>query len=215
MVASAPPRLPLSRDRVARAALELVDAAGLDALTMRKLGASLGVEAMSLYNHVRNKDDLLVAVGDELYRQIVEDYEQAKGERWQERARAMGGAYWRVSRAHPNAFPILSGKPIESVAGMVMLARCVELFTDAGLSVADAATAFHTAAGWVIGTIDQELGLMCALTAGGGFDDAHVPPDLGPLVEFKQACIAQAPDERFNTGFDILLAGLEAWIATR
>jgi len=52
-------RKPLSRDRILAAALELVDEQGIDALSMRKLGQSLGYEAMSLYNHVANKDDLL------------------------------------------------------------------------------------------------------------------------------------------------------------
>jgi AcrR family transcriptional regulator len=52
-------RKPLSRERILAAALELVDEQGIDALSMRKLGHSLGYEAMSLYNHVANKDDLL------------------------------------------------------------------------------------------------------------------------------------------------------------
>ena len=51
--------VPLSRDRIISVAVELVDRNGLDALSMRKLGAALGVEAMSLYNHVENKDDVL------------------------------------------------------------------------------------------------------------------------------------------------------------
>ena len=52
-------RKPLSRERILAAALELVDEQGIDALSMRKLGQSVGYEAMSLYNHVTNKDDLL------------------------------------------------------------------------------------------------------------------------------------------------------------
>jgi AcrR family transcriptional regulator len=52
-------RKPLSRDRVLRAALKLADDGGLDALTMRKLAQQLGVEAMSLYNHVENRDDIV------------------------------------------------------------------------------------------------------------------------------------------------------------
>jgi AcrR family transcriptional regulator len=53
------PRVPLSRERVLRAAIELADDGGIEALSMRRLGQELGVEAMSLYNHVANKDDLL------------------------------------------------------------------------------------------------------------------------------------------------------------
>ena len=52
-------RKPLSRDRILEAALALADGHGIDALSMRKLGQQLGFEAMSLYNHVANKDDLL------------------------------------------------------------------------------------------------------------------------------------------------------------
>src|SRR6266567_6819699 len=59
MAAQPETRLPLSRGRILRAALELADEGGIDALTMRKLGQVLGFEAMSLYNHVANKDDLL------------------------------------------------------------------------------------------------------------------------------------------------------------
>src|SRR3954468_15040054 len=53
------PRTPLSRDRVLRAAMKLADDGGIDALTMRKLARQLGVEAMSLYNHVESKDEIV------------------------------------------------------------------------------------------------------------------------------------------------------------
>ena len=57
-------RKPLSRERILATALELVDEQGIDALSMRKLGQSLGYEAMSLYNHVAHKDDLLHGILD-------------------------------------------------------------------------------------------------------------------------------------------------------
>jgi AcrR family transcriptional regulator len=58
------PRLPLNRDRILRAALELADAGGIASLTMRRLGQALGFEAMSLYNYVANKDDVLDGILD-------------------------------------------------------------------------------------------------------------------------------------------------------
>ena len=57
-------RKPLSRERILTVALQLVDEQGIEALSMRKLGQSLGYEAMSLYNHVANKDDLLDGILD-------------------------------------------------------------------------------------------------------------------------------------------------------
>ncbi|MGH8940838.1 MAG: TetR family transcriptional regulator, partial [Actinomycetes bacterium] len=62
--ASGERRAPLSRERVLRAAIALADEAGIESLTMRRLGQELGVEAMSLYRHVANKDDILDGIVD-------------------------------------------------------------------------------------------------------------------------------------------------------
>src|SRR5947209_12607310 len=64
MATQADRRVPLSRERVLDAALRLVDQSGIESLSMRKLGQALGVEAMSLYNHVANKNDLLDGIVD-------------------------------------------------------------------------------------------------------------------------------------------------------
>src|SRR5215216_5548720 len=64
MAAKTEARLPLSRDRILKAALELADERGIESLSMRKLGQALGFEAMSLYNHVANKDDVLDGILD-------------------------------------------------------------------------------------------------------------------------------------------------------
>ena len=57
-------RMPLTRERVLHAAVELADREGVGAVSMRRLGQELGVEAMSLYTHVRNKEDLLDGMAD-------------------------------------------------------------------------------------------------------------------------------------------------------
>src|SRR5450759_4882179 len=67
---SAKPRTPLSRERVLRAALALADVEGIGSLTMRRLGQELGVEAMSLYNHVANKGDLVDGLVDLVFAEI-------------------------------------------------------------------------------------------------------------------------------------------------
>lgn len=75
-------RAPLSRDRVLQAAIGLADEGGIESLTMRKLARELGVEAMSLYNHVANKDDLMDGIVDLVVSEIdlpstAEDWETA------------------------------------------------------------------------------------------------------------------------------------------
>lgn len=67
---SAGSRIPLSRDRVMHAAVALADAGGLESLTMRKLGRQLGVEAMALYRHAANKDDILDGIVDLVFSEI-------------------------------------------------------------------------------------------------------------------------------------------------
>ncbi|MGZ4173277.1 MAG: TetR/AcrR family transcriptional regulator, partial [Solirubrobacteraceae bacterium] len=63
-------RAPLNRERVLRAAIALADQGGFESLTMRRLATELGVEAMSLYNHVASKDDLLDGMVDLVFAEI-------------------------------------------------------------------------------------------------------------------------------------------------
>jgi AcrR family transcriptional regulator len=71
-VEAAQSRIPLTRERVLRAAVELADARGIEALTMRNLGQELGVEAMSLYNHVSNKEDVFDGLVDVVVGEVLE-----------------------------------------------------------------------------------------------------------------------------------------------
>ncbi len=73
--APAQPRIPLTRDRVLRAAVDLADSGGIDAVSMRKVGQQLGVEAMSLYNHVANKEEIL----DGMIEIVMGEIEAASG----------------------------------------------------------------------------------------------------------------------------------------
>jgi AcrR family transcriptional regulator len=209
------PRLPLSRSRIIDAALVLIDAEGLEALSMRKLGASLGVEAMSLYNHVRNKDDLLGALTDDLFAQILDRYDDSRTptDTWQDRARSIAHAYWVTARDHPNAFPLVSSKPADSIHGLLTMARCVEIFADAGLAPPDAGAAFNVAAGWMLGTISQERALSEKLSDPGRFTRADVPDALAGIIEFREAFLAQPAEVRFAEGLEIVLAGIEARLA--
>ncbi len=207
--------MPLSRTRITEAALVLIDAEGLDALSMRKLGASLGVEAMSLYNHVRNKDDLLGALTDDLFARILARYDETTtaADSWQDRARAIAHAYWTIARDHPNAFPLVSSKPADTIHGLLTIARCVEIFADAGLSTASAAAAFNAAAGWMLGTLSQERVLSEKLADAGRFTRSDVPDTLAGIIDFREAFLAEPAEVRFAEGLEIVLAGIEARLA--
>jgi len=97
-MATSSTRTPLSRDRILRTALELADEQGIDALSMRKLAQQLGFEAMSLYNHVRNKKDLL----DGMLGLVLAETEPPSDEgSWDEAIRTSAISVHDALRRHP------------------------------------------------------------------------------------------------------------------
>jgi AcrR family transcriptional regulator len=101
------PRAPLSRDRVLHAAIRLADEGGIESLTMRGLGRALGVEAMSLYKHVANKDDVLDGIVD-----LVEDEIElpSSAEGWAAAIRACAISAHEVLRRHPWACSLIMSR---------------------------------------------------------------------------------------------------------
>jgi len=121
----------LSADRIVRVALELLDRDGLDALTMRRLADELGVQAPSLYNHMRSKDALLDAVvGSVISHVDTSAFEQLE---WRAAVEAWAWSYYDALLAHPNLVPHLAAS-----FGRV----------DVGLAQADAVFAGLRRAGW-------------------------------------------------------------------
>jgi len=204
-------RTPLTRERVASAALDLIDEQGLDALSMRKLGASVGVEAMSLYNHVANKDDLLVAVTDRLYGEILASYGEPEGD-WRVMARAMCRAYVQVADAHPNSLPLLVDRPVDAAGGIEFISRIVSMFDGSVDDMRTGVLAFSVASNWVIGTIIQEHGLLARLRAEGeGVTVEDIPDEFEPLLRFRDAVVRDlTPEDRFEEGLEAILDGIEA-----
>ncbi len=103
-----PPRRPgLTPARITEAALALADARGVESLSMRALARELGVEAMSLYNHIRNKEDLLDMVVDTVVGRIDLP---SKGSNWQNEMRRRAHSMRTVLLAHPWAPPLIVGR---------------------------------------------------------------------------------------------------------
>src|SRR5438034_1208948 len=91
------PRRPLTRQRIIRVALRIMDDDGLEAVTMRRIGRELGVEAMSLYNHVRDKEEILDAICEE----VLTEFQVPHEKEWASALRAAAGEYRRLLLAHP------------------------------------------------------------------------------------------------------------------
>ncbi len=109
-------RVPLDREKIITAAVGHIDGNGLPSLTMRRLGASLGVEAMSLYRYVPGREELLDAVVQALIDEMYDDDDVLADPQhgWQDFLQRMAHGVRRVALAHPKAFPLVASRPPEA-----------------------------------------------------------------------------------------------------
>ncbi|GAA2238915.1 MULTISPECIES: TetR/AcrR family transcriptional regulator [Kitasatospora] len=200
------PRTPLlSRDRIVMAALELVDAEGLEALSTRRLAAGLSVSGPSLYNHFATKDELLDAVVDSVMGEVdLGMFGPEGGADWRGALRDWARSYRAALSAHPNIVPVLAQGPGRRPNA---------------LRLADAVFGFLVDAGWPRGQATRIGALMryfitgsaLASFAAGFPEDAQLYaaeyPHLGEahlLAEHRRAI----DDGAFETGLEALLDGL-------
>jgi AcrR family transcriptional regulator len=205
------PRVPLSRDRVLRAAIKLADEGGIEALSMRRLGQELGVEAMSLYNHVANKDEVL----DGIIEAVASEIEApADGAHWKAALRQSAISAHEVLLRHPWAagmwFRRGDGPGRFQHADLVL--GC---FREAGFSKDLTYHAFHIFEAHILGFTLQQLSF---------------PYDNEELAELATTFLRELPAEQyphltehvlqhleprqndegaFELGLDLILDGLE------
>ncbi|MCZ2830727.1 TetR/AcrR family transcriptional regulator C-terminal domain-containing protein [Modestobacter sp. VKM Ac-2986] len=158
----------LDRDRILTAAIGFIDENGLSALTMRRLGATLGVEAMALYRYVPGREDLLDGVvdrvvetlfdkddGDDIY---VEDHNG-----WQDYLMRLAHGVRRIALAHPSVFPLVASRPPAApwVRPPLRSLRMVESFlgtlTEAGFPDQAAVAAYRAYSSFLLGHLLLEV----------------------------------------------------------
>jgi AcrR family transcriptional regulator len=204
----------LTRERVLAAAIALVDEAGLAALTMRELGQRLGVEAMSLYNHVSNKDDILDGIVDLVVSEIDLPSDTAD---WKEAMRRRATSAQSVFTRHPWASGLIDSRQSSGPARLRYFDWVLGTLRRAGFSLETSARAFSILDSYVYGFGRQQLNLA----AGGdvapeemaaAFRQA-IPPDEYPyLTEMVvDYAITSGNDVEadFRFGIDLILDGLE------
>ncbi|MDF2752374.1 MAG: Tetracyclin repressor, C-terminal all-alpha domain [Gaiellaceae bacterium] len=201
----------LSRRRVLEAALRIVDSEGLNALTMRRLGRELGVEAMSLYRHVPNKDALLDGIVELIVLEI--EVPHVDGD-WKEAARQIVRSYRRAAHSHPNAFPLVTMRPLNTPEGLRRLDATFEILRRAGLDEPTAIVAFRTLASYTRGfALEEVTGRAIGAEPLGSdrLDPRALPADEFPrLAELAPRLVAADRDAEFERGVDLILTGLEA-----
>jgi AcrR family transcriptional regulator len=207
-----PKRVPLSRDRVLRAALELADEGGIGALTMQQIGRRLGVEAMSLYRHVRNKDDILDGIVDLVFAEIELPADRSN---WRTVLRARSISTRAALRRHPWAITLMESRLAPGPSNLRSHDEMLAVLLDAGFSAAMATHASNLVDSYVLGFALQETNFPFSnaeeLAAVGEQMLAQVPADQYPnLVRVSDELLASGFDYRdeFEFGLDLILDGI-------
>jgi AcrR family transcriptional regulator len=203
-------RVPLSRERVLRAAVALADQSGIESLTMRRLGQELGVEAMSLYNHVANKEAILDGVAD----LVLGDIEvPPTGTHWKTAMRERAISAHEVLLAHPWAAMLIMSR-FNIGRGMTRyLDATLGRLREGGFSIMGALDAWNTLDSHLYGFTLQELNLPFEVeqTRQVSADVlGRLPADEYPhVVEVITEIMQSGRKEDFELGLDLILDGLE------
>jgi AcrR family transcriptional regulator len=210
-----PKRRPLNRERVLRAALALADDGGIEALSMRRLGQRLGVEAMALYKHVANKDEVLAGIVDIIVGHI--DIMES-GISWKESMRSRAISMRKAFACHPWALGLLESRRSLGPAALRYCDSVLGVLREAGFSAVMAMRAFSVLDSYAYGYSIQEK----SLPSGSATETTEateqflrqLPDDEYPYLAETAACIMQSGldfTEEFELGLDLLLEALEGW----
>lgn len=223
------PRIPLSRERVLRAAVGLADERGIESVTMRRLAEVLGAEAMSLYYHVANKEDVLDGVVDLIAGEINDIVDRidlpSKGAAWKKAVRQRVLSAREVFLQHRWAPGVFETRTTMSPAVVVYHDRLVGLMRDGGFSYDLVHHGLHALGSRALG-FTQEL---FDPGQGAGSDDAksmladladQVPNLVGMLSEIAHedpdSTLGWCDDQtEFEFGLDLILDGLDRMRARR
>jgi len=213
MAAEPEPRLPLSRERILRAALALADESGIESLTMRKLGQELGFEAMSLYNHVANKDDVLNGILDLV---LAETEAPSPVGEWDAAVRASAISVHDALRRHPWSGSLVMAPERIRPARFQFMDRLLGRIREAGFSAEQTYHAYHALDGHIFGFSLWELGHSSySATDISSFVSRVseiIPPDVYPyLHEHAHQHLTDGPlhdVSAFEFGLDLILDGL-------
>jgi len=207
-----PTRVPLTRERVVESALVLVERHGVEALSMRKLAAELGVEAMSLYNHVANKDDVLDAITVVVFERIEPP---TPSDDWRADAVALADAFRRAALTFPRTASLSLTRQLRSESALPLTEVALDVLRRAGFDAEQAVHALRALLAYVVGTLLREVGSSPAFA---GLDpDARADrettlagaglPRVAESAETLSACVHE---DEYRFGLTLMVDALAA-----
>jgi AcrR family transcriptional regulator len=196
-----------------QAAVNVADREGLDALTMRRLGAKLGVEAMSLYKHVANKDEILDGIVEFVVAEIDIPSDSAD---WKEAMRRRAISARQVLCRHSWAIGLLETRGSTGPAVRRYLDAILGNLRSAGFSIENAVHAFWLLDCYVYGHVIQETSMQLSTTEEMTESAESVPEQITTneyphLVEIEERALRSeySFDREFEFGVDLILDALD------
>jgi TetR/AcrR family transcriptional regulator, tetracycline repressor protein len=217
-----PPRAqqPLSRDRVLRAALALLDSRGLASVSVRQLASRLGVTPMALYNHFASKDDLLDALHEAVLLDVVRSGPR-RGASWKSRVTTLAGDLRQALRAHPHALLLFATRPVRALAILKIADELLRRLLAAGFSARQALFLFDCVVMLTTGHALAEFGISpAAAPERSGRDLAAQRAALSRaglhcLVHVVEKTTPHDYDAEFESGLRALLDGFALQLRRR
>jgi AcrR family transcriptional regulator len=206
------PRNTLSRSLIVEAALELIDTAGLDAVTMPNVARHLEVGTMSLYRHVKDKGDLIDAVAEGVMGQIA--VPDGAADDWEGRVVGYLRALRETAVAHPALGRILADHGLTVGPVFVQLETVHGILVRAGFAPMDAVRAFYSLFTYVFGAVMWELPRVHQQPADAyaaswnSAIDALDPGDYPHLHALRPNLISAASADQFEYGLSLLVESL-------
>jgi TetR/AcrR family tetracycline transcriptional repressor len=214
-------RTRLSKQVVVERALALGDAEGVEALTIRRLATELGVTPMALYWHFRNKEELLAALGDQVWSELDTDVDPAAP--WYIQMRGLLESLLQVLRAHPCASQVILEGEKQSDAALVASETALAVLRRGGFDPDHAAEIARSALWTGLMLVMSDPGVKPALSAAELAEAqrrarvrlALLPPDRYPrLVEAAVPMSCGDPEFHYAFGIDLFVAGVRAMAPT-
>lgn len=201
-----------TRSQLQAAAVAIVDERGLNALSMRSLADSIGTGPMTIYNYVKNREELDALVVEAVMSEARWP-DTGEGD-WQENVRAICQPIWLAITAHPHVIPLILNRRTLDETALEPVERLIRALAGSGRTGRPLLAAYRTVFGFVIGLAQAQL-----VNPRPG--SAQDPPDptvarmqalpankFPKLIEIASAASQVAPEDEFRAGLDIILAGL-------
>lgn len=200
-------RQPLTRKRIAEAALQLIEATDLESLSMRRLGAALGVEAMAIYHHFANKGELLDAVLERLVEEVKMPPREAMAP--MERLRYFARSHRQVALRYPHSFILVPTRRFNTEQSIVMYEELLQAFGDLGFDAALSARYFRTLGYFVSGAGLADIASRAQQPDATpvrleNFDDPHYPLVSAVVPHLRASNL----DAIFEFGLDVIFESM-------